>query len=425
MPNLKSLIERQIPAETLATIHAVGALVEKGKAKEAYLVGGPVRDLMLGRTPGDLDFTVVGDAQAFAGELAVELQGMVDALSEFGTARIRVDTGRIDIATARSETYREPGALPEVQPAGIREDLARRDFTVNAMALPTWPARWGELVDYHNGFMDVSRRRIRVLHDRSFADDPTRIMRALRYEARLGFTIESHTLELMERDLQYLDRLSPARIRAELNKILAEPMRAEILGAAEERGVLAEIDPGLRVGRQALEALRQVDAARGELFLLALATATLTSHESADLIRRLDPPKDWREVIEATPQYRSIASILEREDLAASEIVELLSPFPDETLEAQRELAPPTRQKERLNDYLHRLRYVGPECTGDDLIEAGVPEGPAIGILLADLREARLDGKVRSKQDELALVKRKLPGAMEAAKAKTRVNSQN
>jgi tRNA nucleotidyltransferase (CCA-adding enzyme) len=378
------------------------------------VVGGLVRDLVLGRYDEliEPDVVVVGDGIRFARALAEALGGTVEAESEFGTARVSLGNGDVDVVTARSETYPEPGALPQVTPAGISEDLARRDFAVNAMAVVLTPSEWGQLLDPQNGFSDAARRRIRVMHDKSFQDDPTRMLRAVRYLVRLHFSLDLHTSELLERDLHYLDRISSARLRSELVKLLKERERADMLRKADQLHILGAIEPSFRLSRPAIEAMEKAGDDAGLLKYLAYATAALTGNEADAVIKRLDPPNDWREIITAASRYHDIANILDQEDLTPSEVVELLEPFPVEVLEVQQELAPSLPRKVRLRDYLHKYQHIKSELNGRDLLEAGVPEGPAVGVLLEDLKRARLDGRVGSKEEELAFVKRRLPSVL-------------
>ena len=389
----------------LEGLRLAGNLAAEGEsaAEAAYLVGGSVRDALLGRTPVDPDISVVGDAPAFAASFAEKGGGEVEAVSQFGTARVALPGGRFDLAMCRTETYAEPGALPTVTSAGILEDLSRRDFTINAMAVDLSPSNWGELMDLHGGFSDAARSRIQVLHNASFKDDPTRIFRAIRYEVRLGFKLDPGALLLMRRDWQYMDRISPARVRGELEKILSDPSRADILATAEERGVLAAIDISFRVSRGALRAMRQ-HPDRDVLFYLALATASLTENEVRALVTRLEPPQEWREIILSAPRYRGMSSILRNSTLSPSEVVAVLGEFPLPLLEAQRALTGSLYQQAKLDQYLGILRHVKPEITGDDLLEAGIPQGPEIGFILDEVSRARVDGKVTTKEEELAFV---------------------
>ena len=408
-------MEKALPSDVVVLLRTAGHLAEGdklGAAEGVYLVGGPVRDLLLGVESEDIDITVIGDGEAFGQALAKELGGTVAARSQFGTVVLRVGDPLVDVATARRESYSSPGALPDVEPDGLEADLARRDFTINSMAVDITPSGWGELIDSHGGQRDLTMRRIRVLHEKSFVDDPTRILRALRYERRLGFGIDPTTLSYMERDAQYLDYVTGTRIFAELSKILAEDGRAETLRTAEERGILAAIHPAFRISARALQAMGESEKAgeeRDALFYVALIAASLVESEAEAVIDRLEPPSEWASVLRAGPQLRPVVAVLERPDLRLSEIYDVLKPFPAPTLSAQLALSPPTLQRERLEQYMTELRFVKPECGGDDLMAAGVPQGPLVGQLLDELLNARLDRTTRSKEDELELVRRRLP----------------
>ncbi|MFW6175127.1 MAG: CCA tRNA nucleotidyltransferase [Chloroflexota bacterium] len=413
MPNLSNLIERTLPEEIslILLLAADAASAHEDLCQELYLVGGPVRDILRGVAPSDLDLSVVGDAQAFADVLAMLLGGKVLAKSEFGTAKMSASGYTVDLATARQETYERPGALPAVTPDGIEADLARRDFTVNAMAIQIGPSprlKWGELVDPHGGMSDLGRRRVRVLHDGSFRDDATRILRALRYEARLEYKIAGPTQELITRDRDYLSDITPARVRNEFTRILEEPTRADILGRAEELGVMAAISPALRIPDRVRTAMAEAPGRPME-FHIALIGAALAADEADRLINRLHPPGEWASLLRAGAQFWDIARLLEDESLKPSEAADLLSGFPELALEAQLALAPPTGQRRWLERWLKDLRHRRPELDGDDLLTEGVPRGPAIGRLLDELRRAKLDGVVHDRGEELALVRRRLP----------------
>lgn len=374
---------------------------------ELYLVGGMVRDLVRGEGSADIDLSVVGDGPGYAAALANRVDGQVTKVSEFGTAAVETGTLSIDVATARAETYEHPGALPEVTPAGIAEDLARRDFTINAMAIDLSRSGWGELIDPNGGMADLMMKRLRSLHPASFADDPTRALRAVRYEARLGFKLQPATVNDLQRDCAHFDAVSPARVLADFRRILDETSRTQALSRAEELGILGCISPAFRIAGRSLKAIEETPD-REPLFHVALIGARLTQAEAASLIERIEPPADWREALGAGSTYQEIASILERSDLRPSEIAELLEGFPILALEAQLQLAPATRQKAALRSWLEELRFREPLLSGDDLLEAGVPQGPLVGQLLDELRRARLDRAVGTRDDELTLVKRRL-----------------
>ena len=409
MPNLASLLERSLPSDALEGLHLAGNLAAGGEcdADAVYLVGGSVRDTLLDFTPGDLDLAVVGDGPRFAVALAHHGGGLVKSVSQFGTARVVLHTGTFDLATARTETYDEPGALPNVEASGIHDDLARRDFTINAMAVDLSPSNWGDLLDPNGGFSDTARRRIQVLHSESFRDDPTRIFRAIRYQERLDFRPDPGTLALMKRDWSYMEQISAARVRREVEKILEDPHRADILATAEDYDVLAGIDISFRVSRAALQTMRR-NPDKDTLFYLALATASLTENEARSLVDRLEPPQEWREIIFSSPRYRGMSSIFRNENLSPSEVVSVLGEFPLPLLKAHRALTVSSYQKARLDQYLGTLLHVRPEINGNDLLGAGVPEGPEVGIMLDEVLRARMDGIVSTKEEELEFVGRRM-----------------
>lgn len=414
MPSFASLIESKLSAETVEVLKTAGELAVSGDhgASDAYLVGGSVRDLVLGRSPKDPDITVVGNGGRFARSLAEAVKGTIVSVSQFGTAIIDTPLGHIDVTTARSETYSQPAALPDIRPAAIEQDLQRRDFSVNAMAVSLVPQKWGTLLDPFHGFADAARKRLRILHDKSFQDDPTRILRAVRYAVRLGFSFEVATAEALERDMSYIDTLSSARLLAEIEKILLEPTRADILRRAEELGIIGAISPSLRVTETGLKAMEQFGASKtpvDELLYVACMASSMTEEEATAVIERLHPDKDWQAVTHGAATFRDVASLLESPDLLPSEVVELLERVPAPVLEFQRIAGPKTRQHEYIEAYLRRHRNIRAEITGDVLAEQGVPRGPLMGKLLLELRVARLDGKVASRDQELELVRRRLP----------------
>ncbi len=414
MPKLASLLESKLPEETVEMLRTAGDLAASGDfgAGEAYLVGGSVRDLILGREPKDPDIVVTGNGPRFARALAEKVKGKVSAVSQFGTAIIDSPQGRIDVATARSETYASPAALPEITPSSMDDDLKRRDFSVNAMALALRPESWGDLLDPYKGFSDCARGRIRILHDASFQDDPTRILRAVRYEVRLSFGFAVDTAEALERDLPYLDRLTSSRLLAELRKLLAEPVRADILRRAETLGILGAISPSLRATESGLKTMEQFGASgpeTDELLHVASLTSSLTDEEADAVIARLEPDREWQAVIRGAAAFRDVASVLESADLLPSDVVDLLEKIPVQVIEFQRIAGPKTHQRDHIEAYLRRHSKIHADVTGDDLADQGVPRGPIMGKLLHELKIARLDGKVASRHEELELVRRRLP----------------
>ena len=261
--NLAGLLGELGLDDLLRHVQAVAAGV-----RGCYLVGGAVRDLLL-REPGfDVDLAVEGDGIAFATELAARLKGHVRPHEKFGTAVV-VSEGaagrlRVDVASTRAESYEYPGALPKVEHAGIRSDLARRDFSINAMAVSLKPETFGDLFDYFGGREDLDARRIVVLHNLSFIEDPTRILRAIRYESRYGLRMDGHTLNLARAccAMDLVGDLSSARLRDELVSLLDEEKVDFALRRAEELGVWPAIHGRLRVDADTRRLVRRADGLR-------------------------------------------------------------------------------------------------------------------------------------------------------------------
>jgi tRNA nucleotidyltransferase (CCA-adding enzyme) len=269
-------IINNLPAELVVPVNEAIAIAGKRK-QPLYLVGGVVRELLLGQISDvcDLDLVVEGNAVGLAGEFAEKVGGKLTAHLMFNTAKIELAHCTIDIAMARTETYAKPGALPVVTAGTLETDLFRRDFTVNAMAISLNHDNYGELIDLYGGRQDLNAKKIRVLHDRSFSDDPTRIWRAIRYEQRLSFKIEPETLSLLKRDVPLMKTVGGYRLRHELELVLKEKEPEKCLLRADGLGVLQELHPALKADDWLVtqfQKARQSGKANPDYYLGLLAT---------------------------------------------------------------------------------------------------------------------------------------------------------
>jgi tRNA nucleotidyltransferase (CCA-adding enzyme) len=375
-----------------------------------YLVGGTVRDILLGRPNFDVDVAVEGDAIEFARALADELDGRCRPHGQFGTAVVLYGDGKhVDVVTARRETYAAPAALPTVERATIKDDLFRRDFTINAMALSLKAGDHGELVDPFGGRDDRERGTIRVLHDNSFVDDPTRIFRAVRYESRFGFRMDEHTESLARAAIEgkCIPRLSAARMREELIELLDEREAGTSIVRLGELDLAAAIHPQLKADQETAELftrLRELDA-QYELevpdWRLGLATLArkLERDDVHALLHRLNVPKrDARHIAAAVVDGPLLVERLRDGGLTASEIVGLAEPdHPDAPL-----LALALADLEPLREYFDRLQHVQLDIGGAELAELGLGESPRVGEILAELRRRKLNGELDGRESELA-----------------------
>lgn len=411
--NLSDKLKTHLPPELSDLVQAAGEITAR-RGETLYLVGGAVRDLLLGRTNLDLDLVVEGDAIALANELTRVFWGKVITHSRFGTAKVHGDKWNVDIATARSETYARPGALPTVTPGAIKDDIFRRDFTVNAMAIELSPTRYGQLLDLYGGREDLERRLIRVLHDKSFIDDATRIWRAVRYEQRLDFTIESVTLRLLKRDLDYLGTVSGDRVRHELELVLKEELPEKVLRRAAELGVLARVHPSLKaddwLAKKFVLARRSASEPPQVGLYLTLLAYRLTPEEMEQLITYLHLPKATAQTLRDAVNLKNKLALLEKPQLPPSWLYSLLHDYTPMAITATVIASDSPLVKKRLELYLDKLRRVCTILTGDDLRQMGIPPGIKMKEILSRLLDARLNGRIKNKSGEEQLVKKWLGG---------------
>ncbi len=407
--NLASSIKKRLPAELVDFMQAAGEAAQRQQLR-LYLVGGVVRDLLLERSNLDLDLVAEGDAITLAHEMAGIKQAKVTTHPHFGTAKLQWGNWSVDLATARAETYARPGALPAVRPGNIISDLSRRDFTINAMAVELNPHGFGELLDPNGGRADLKHRQIRVLHEKSFIDDATRIWRALRYEQRLGLQLEPATLKLLRRDIDMLATISGDRIRHELELILKEKLPEKVLRRADELGVLTRLHPSLKGNGWLAEKFaraRKVNlpASPPPPLYLALLAYHLSAEETVQLISYLRLPgasaKALRDAIAVKDKIRELSI----SGLAPSRIYSLLHGYVSPALLANSLATDATAAAEHIELFVNVLCHVQPALTGQDLKRLGAPEGPQMREILQRLREAKLDGKVRDRKDEEAMVR--------------------
>ena len=406
--NLASKMKGQLPAGLVDFMRAAGE-VAQSRGNRLYLVGGVVRDLLLERTNLDLDLVVEGDAINLAQELASTKQGEIITHPRFGTAKIQRDKWSIDLVTARSETYARPGALPTVKPGSIQSDLFRRDFTINAMAVELDTDCYGELLDPYGGRDDLEHKLIRVLHEKSFVDDATRIWRGLRYEQRLDFQLEQDTLEMLNRDIPMLDTISGDRIRHELELALKEEFSDKVLRRADELEVLTRLHPSLKGDgwlEERFEQARQLSAPDlpSVGLYMAILAYRLTGDEVEQLITYLRLPKAVAQIIRDTAGIKAEIGSLSVSGLAPSAIYSLLHGRSSTALTANSLATDSAVAAEHIELYSSVLRNVKTALTGEDLKRMGIAEGPRIKEILNLLREARLDGKVSSKSEEEEMV---------------------
>ncbi|MFA5317778.1 MAG: CCA tRNA nucleotidyltransferase, partial [Dehalococcoidales bacterium] len=392
--NLAAKIDRLPPA--LKAIIGVAGELTRRRGDSLYLVGGVVRDLLLERATFDIDLVTDRDAIGLAGEIAGSTEGKLTVHHRFGTAKIEYPGFSFDFTTARAEDYRHPGALPVVKPGTIRDDLFRRDFTINAMAIRLGTAGYGELIDLYGGLKDLNNKLIRILHDKSFIDDATRIWRALRYQQRLDFKIESGTLNLLKRDIAMLDTVSGDRIRYELECVFNETEPEKALREAARLGVLQKLHPALNTNEipEAFRQAREVSQPKPPDFTmyLALLANSLSGPEADQLISYLHLSKPAAKTLRDSIHLKSRLLELNKTGIKPSKVYRLLNGLTLTSLAASALIAPDSA-RQQIERYLNGYRYVRPALNGNDLLTLGIEPGPRMTKILARLRAARLDGE--------------------------------
>ena len=399
--DLRSRFFAQLPDAARAVIDQIAAAAG---LRGVYVVGGVVRDLLLDRPLVDIDLVTEGDAIDLVQRIVAGSK--VTVHQRFRTASFCAGGVSIDVATARRETYARPGALPRVEAADIETDLRRRDFTINAMALRLDGEP--QVLDPVGGIADVEGRLVRVLHARSFEDDATRIFRALRYAARLGFDIEVETLRLIEGGLGFLASISGARLRRELELMLLEPSASTALESAAACRALGAIDAALR-----WDEARSAAWVRGDFSSIArlplgfaLLTADASRESATEVIERLRLRKDESEAVLGLASMAQVATMLRRPDAKPSGVVVLLDRYPAAAVAAYAATAGDQIAAQLALRYLAEWRHVRPLLHGDELIALGVPEGPQVHRGLQLIRASRLDGWATDEGDERALAMR-------------------
>ncbi len=424
--SIAGLLGRRLSESIRKILHNLGAVGDE-LGLSVYAVGGFVRDLLMGIDNLDIDVTVEGDGVFFAERFAERHSCRVRSHEKFGTAvLIFPDGGKIDVASTRLEYYESPGALPMVERASLRHDLYRRDFTINTLALCINSDRFGRLTDHFGGQQDIQEKVVKVLHNLSFVEDSTRVFRAIRFEQRLGFHIAPHTENLIRSAIRMhlLDKLGGKRLFSELVQIMSEKEPSAAIRRMSVLGLLPFVHPRLKLSPATALVLNEAGQVlawfrllylddpcqQWQVYFLALCDG-LKPEEFQEACRRLAIP--GRLAARLHDQRRQVYKVLEaikRRVKKSPEVPNsmLFDWFGSLSLEMLLYLASRASNEQVrrfVSLYLTKLREVVPQLGGKDLQGLGVPPGPQFGRIRQRLLQARLDGEVSSREDELALAK--------------------
>ena len=413
------LLRETLPASLQRLLEQVGEVAVREEF-QAYVVGGFVRDLLLGVRNLDVDILVEPDGIALARAVTAETGSELKVDPRFGTAKVTLPDGfRLDFATARTESYARPGALPDVEESSITDDLRRRDFTINAMALALRPECYGQLLDPFHGKRDLEQRRIRVLHNLSFVDDPTRIFRAVRFEERYHFRMDPHTESLARQGIAngVLDSVTPERVLVKLRRLVSERKPVGALLRLDQLGWTHWLSPGLALDPALLRRLpgaldwwnaNAPEPVTALVVYLAGMLAPAGANAALDAARtrlRLPAP-DLRTLEAALQAGDSVEELLPEEALPADVTRRLRTLVPEALVFLRARIAAEGEDRAKraalLERFIKQWRTVKLEITGDLLIRAGYRAGPALGNALARTLDAKLNGDVQGADQELA-----------------------
>jgi tRNA nucleotidyltransferase (CCA-adding enzyme) len=426
--HITRLLREQLPTAIQEMLRQMGG-VGDDLGVSVFVVGGFVRDLLLRQKNLDLDIVVEGDGIAFAAEFARRHNCRIRPHHKFGTAVIIFpDDFKVDVASTRTEYYLEPGALPTVEHASIKLDLYRRDFTINTLAIALNPPDFGELLDFFGAQRDLQEKALRVLHNLSFIEDPTRVFRAIRFEQRLGFQMGKHTEQLLRSAARmgFIEKVGGPRVLNELIIILREAHPYPAVARMAELDLLKYIHPLLQLKEGSFSLFEGASRAihwyellytgvpcrRWLVYLLCL-TADLDRDALEGIGDRLSIPGRYRDLLgEQRERVHRILGILlrrqhRRRAPVPSELYRLFSPLAVENLLYLMARTDNDEVRRWISLYFTRLRQTAPLLTGRDLKEMGVPPGPMYKKILAVLRDARLDGRLSSREDEIAVVRKR------------------
>jgi tRNA nucleotidyltransferase (CCA-adding enzyme) len=432
--DLTQLINKRLPKKMQSLLLMAGQVADRENVR-VYAVGGFIRDLLLRNANHDLDLVVEPEAIPFAEKLNELLSGHLTVHEQFGTACIILpDNLRIDLVTSRQEFYARPAALPEVEQSNLKNDLFRRDFTINTLACSLNNPTFGRLIDYFHGIADLDKGLIRALYNLSFVEDPLRVLRAVRFEQRFCFRLEETTHSLLENAVQtrVLDKVSKERVYDELELALAEEKAPEILIRYFELDIASMLFPGIRFGdrlrMRLLEAREMMEWVRRNwrdaqvsVSAMYLGAMLLDApfQEARHLCRRLRLSREERETVlaavDAVPRLKK--RLLDGRPPSPSELYQLFAGLPVEVLLLLQGESTNSRIWESTSLYWEKLRQVQTEISGRDLMDAGFKPGPVFQEVLAAVRDARLDGVVGDRRQELALAM-ELLGVKEISDAK-------
>ena len=418
--SIEKLIAEKAPKYLQGFLYMLGKTASD-MGFSVYAVGGFVRDLILGLGSEDLDVVVEGNALALARKVKEVVGGKLEENPDFGTARLRTARQTIDFSTARQEFYAHAASLPEVEKSSLKKDLYRRDFTVNTLAFQINPENYGRLFDYYGGLKDLEGKKLRVLYSLSFVEDPLRILRALRFSARLGFALDPESRDLLKKALKsrVLYKVSKERLTRELDLAFREKKVVLLVRELEELGVLEQIIPQLSLRPENYRILENIEELllmqEGEerervnalpLYIAALLVGASTRNLLSRLNRLRFTRREMEILTQALEKGEAAADILAQEGLPPEEVYDIFSTMALETCIYVLARARNARAREYYQRYTRDLKNLAPAVTGKELLDLGLEPGPIFKDILNRLTEEKIKGKIQGIEDEILFIQK-------------------
>ena len=384
-------------------------IAAQSSSVKLYLVGGPVRDLLLGNIIHDLDFLIDGEIDSFIHEFSKVINSQPISSSQFKTFKYRIGDNEIDIALARTEVYPFPGSLPNIKPSNIHEDLYRRDFTINAIALQLFP-KPSKLIDPVNGIEELKNKRIKIIHEKSFQDDPTRIFRAIRYSSRFNFPIEQKTIDLIHQDMNFISSLSGKRILNELIKYLSENDTSNSLSSLTKYNILQFIDNNFPSNEEFITRLHvfkneKYSLNEKEVLLLAILCSNMNQIQLNKFITRFSLSKKQTKIlIDLNHINKKISSISVMKK--ASSITNLFDKYEIKALKFASIITENTKFTQMVNSYINIWSNIKPYNNGNEITKILSIDKTKLSSIIQKVRDAIINGQISSKADEMKFLKK-------------------
>ena len=384
-------------------------IAAQSSSVKLYLVGGPVRDLLLGNIIHDLDFLIDGEIDSFIHEFSKVINSQPISSSQFKTFKYRIGDNEIDIALARTEVYPFPGSLPNIKPSNIHEDLYRRDFTINAIALQLFPKPY-KLIDPVNGIEELKNKRIKIIHEKSFQDDPTRIFRAIRYSSRFDFPIEQKTIDLIHQDMNFISSLSGKRILNELIKYLSENDTSNSLSSLTKYNILQFIDNNFPSNEEFITRLHvfkneKYSLNEKEVLLLAILCSNMNQIQLNKFITRFSLSKKQTKILIDLNQINkkiSSVSVMKK----ASSITNLFDKYEIKALKFASIILADNKFTQMVNSYINIWSNIKPYNNGNEITKILSIDKTKLSSIIQKVRDAIINGQISSKADEMKFLKK-------------------